>query len=59
MKTARVLRIKTKAKAHIVIRNGAGKKLFDLDLPRVSITVTVPSDGEIQTEPQPAPRRQP
>ncbi len=54
MKTAKVLRVKTKAAAHIVLRSGAGKKLFDLDLPGVSITVTVPSDGEIQVEPDSA-----
>jgi hypothetical protein len=52
MKMAKVLRVKTEAAAHIVLRNGAGKKLFDLDLPGVSITVTVPSDAEeIQVEP--------
>ena len=51
MKTAKVLRVKTEAAAHIVIRNGAGKKLFDIDLSGVSITVTVPPDGEIRVEP--------
>jgi hypothetical protein len=60
MKTVKVVQLKTSAMAHLVIRNGAGKKLFDLDLPGVSITVTVPSDAEIQIqgEPRPAPRSQ-
>lgn len=59
MKTVKVLRIKTKAAAHIVLRNGAGKKLFDIDLPGVSITITVPLDAEIQQgEPDSATRRQ-
>jgi hypothetical protein len=51
MKSAKVLRVKTEAAAHIVIRNGSGKKLFELDLSGVSITVTVPSDSEIRVEP--------
>lgn len=51
MKTAKVLRVITNAVAQIVIRNGAGKKLFDIDLPGVSITVTVPLDVEIRVEP--------
>jgi hypothetical protein len=51
MKTAKVLRVKTEAAAQIVIRNGTGKKLFDIELPGVSLTVTVPSDAEISVEP--------
>jgi hypothetical protein len=51
MKTTKVLRVKTETAAHIVIRNGAGKKLFDIDLSGVSITVTIPPDGEIRVEP--------
>jgi hypothetical protein len=51
MKTANVLRVRTESAAHIVIRNGAGKKLFDIELAGVSITVTVPSDAEIRVEP--------
>jgi hypothetical protein len=52
MKTAKVLRVKTEAAAHIVLRNEAGKKLFDIELPAVSLTVTVPSDAEIRVEPE-------
>jgi hypothetical protein len=58
MKSAKVLRVKTNAVAQIVIRNGTGKKLFEISLSGVSITVTVPMDAEIQTEPRPAPRSQ-
>ena len=53
MKTSRVLWLKTKAAAHIVIRNGAGKKLFEMDLPGVCITVTVPLTAAIEVEPKP------
>ena len=52
MKTSKVLRLKTKAVAHIVIRNGAGKKLFEMDLPGVCITVTVPLTVAIEVEPK-------
>jgi len=52
MKTSKVLRLKTKAAAHIVIRNGAGKKLFEIDLPGVCITVTVPLTAAIEVEPK-------
>jgi hypothetical protein len=50
MKTAKVLRVKTETAAHIVIRNGAGKKLFDIDLSGVSITVAVSADANIQVD---------
>jgi hypothetical protein len=53
MKIAKVLRVKAETAAHIVIRNGTGKKLFDIELPGVSLTVTVPSDAEIRVEPNP------
>jgi hypothetical protein len=53
MKTAmKVLRVKTDAISQIVIRNGAGKKLFDIDIPGVSITITVPPNEEIEVEPK-------
>ncbi len=51
MKTAKVVQLKTEAAAHIVIRNGAGKKLFDMDLPGVSITIAVPAEAEIKITP--------
>ena len=52
MKTAKVLRVKTEAAAHVVIRNAAGKKLFDIYLPGVSIGVAVPLNAEIQIQPK-------
>lgn len=52
MKASKVQRLKTKAVAHIVIRNGAGKKLFEMDLPGVCITVTVPLTAAIEVEPK-------
>ena len=51
MKTAKVLRVITEATAHIVIRNGAGKRLFDINMLGVSITVTAPSGAGIKVEP--------
>ncbi len=53
MKTVmKVLRVKTNATSQIVIRNGAGKKLFDIDLAGVSITISVAPDEEIEVEPR-------
>ncbi len=52
MKTAKVLRVKTETAAHIVIRNGTGKKLFEMDLPGVCITVMVPLTAAIELEPK-------
>ena len=50
MKISKVLRVKTEADSHIVVRNRAGKKLFDLDLPGVSVTLVVPPDAEIRVD---------
>jgi hypothetical protein len=49
----KVVLIQTTAAAGIVLRNGAGKKLFDLHLSGVSISVAVPSDADIRIEPDP------
>jgi len=52
MKIAKGLRIKTEATAHVAIRDGAGRKLFDMSLPRgVSITLTASINAEIRVEP--------
>ena len=53
----KVLRIKTEAAAHVTIRDGAGKKLFDMDVPEgVSVTVAVAGNADIQVDPQPSAR---
>jgi hypothetical protein len=52
--TVRVVQIQTAASAgvtQIVVRNGAGKKLFDMDIPGVTIVIAVPLDAEIKIEP--------
>lgn len=54
MKTVKVLRVKTGAAARIVVRNGTGKKLFDMDVLGVSITIAVPSDAVIRIDPSQA-----
>ena len=51
-KVMKVLRVKTGAIAQIVIRNGAGEKLFDIDLAGVSIKISVLLDEEIEIEPR-------
>jgi hypothetical protein len=51
--TSKVLRIKTTTATHATIRDGAGKKLFDMDLCGISIVVAVPSDAEIHVDPPP------
>ncbi len=52
MKTVRVVQVKTDAAAHVVIRSRAGKKLFDIYLPGVSITIAIPADAEIKVDPK-------
>jgi hypothetical protein len=49
--TFRVVQIQTRASADIVVRNAKGRKLFEINLPGVSVTVTIPTDGEIKIEP--------
>src|ERR1700741_5442718 len=40
---SKLVRIKTEAATHLVMRDWAGKKLLDIDLPGVSVTVALPS----------------
>ena len=54
--TSKVLCIKTTTATHVTIHDGAGKKLFDMDVCGISIVVAVPSDAEIRVDPQPASR---
>ena len=56
MKIAKVLRFKTEAPAHIVIRNRAGKKLFEVEIPGVTVVLSVASDAVIDIEPAPVTR---
>ena len=50
MKTFKVLRVKTEAAAHIVVRNAKGRKSFDLYVSGVSITIAAPLNAEIKIE---------
>jgi hypothetical protein len=50
MSKFKVVQLKTKTSAHVVIRNETGKKLFDLYVAGISITVAVPMDAEIKIE---------
>ena len=52
MKTAKVLRVKTEAAAHVVVRNRSGRKLFEVYMPGVTIVLSVPPDAEIKIEPK-------
>jgi hypothetical protein len=56
MKTAKVLRVKTEMATHVVIRNAAGKKLFEVDLPGVTVVLSVAPDAVIDIEPAPVTR---
>jgi len=38
---------------HVIIRNGDGHKLFEMDVHGVCIAVTTPLDGEIKVDPDP------
>jgi hypothetical protein len=51
MKTAKVLQVKTEAAAHVVIRNAAGRKLFDMTMPGLTLVVAVSADAEIKVDP--------
>jgi hypothetical protein len=49
---SKVTHIMTKESTRIVIRNRAGKKLFEMVLPGACITVRVPSAAAIEVEPK-------
>ena len=44
----KALQIETVAKTHILIRDRAGRKLFEVDASGCSVAIAVPSDAEIQ-----------
>lgn len=46
-KTVKAAQLKTESKARVVIRDGAGHKLFEIDIHGVSIAVTTPLGTEI------------
>lgn len=50
--TTKVLQIKTESPTHIVVRNSQGYKIFEVNLPGVTVTVAVPSEAEIKVEPK-------
>jgi hypothetical protein len=52
----RVVQLKTKAAAHVVVRDGAGRKLFEVDLPGVTVVLSVALDAVIDIEPAPVTR---
>jgi hypothetical protein len=52
----RVVQLKTKAAAHVVVRDGAGLKLFEVDLPGVTVVLSVALDAVIDIEPAPVTR---
>lgn len=57
MSKFRVVLIKTTRSTHVVVRNAKGRKLFDMDIPGVTLTLSVPLDAEITIEPDKGARR--
>jgi len=49
----RAIQLKTSSTAHVLIRNDAGQKLFEVDIQGVCIAVTTPLDAEIIVDPDP------
>jgi len=47
------MQIKTKSMTHVIIRNGDGHKLFEMDVHGVCIAFTAPLDAEIIVDPDP------
>jgi hypothetical protein len=53
MKTVKVQQIRTKADAHLVVRDSAGRKIFEVKLPGVTVVLAVASDAAIDIAPSP------
>ena len=54
MSTFRVVQIRTTAReTHVVVRNTKGRKLFEMDIPGVALTLSVPINAKITIEPDP------
>jgi len=49
----RAMQLKTSSTAHVLIRNGDGQKLFEMDIHGVCIAVTTPLAAEIIVDPDP------
>ena len=54
MSKFRVVQIQTTASAHLVVRNANGRKLFDIDIHGVTVTITTPLNAEIRIKPDTA-----
>jgi hypothetical protein len=52
----KVVQVQTKAAAHVVVRDGSGRKLFEVDLPGVTVVLSVTPDAVINIEPTPVTR---
>jgi hypothetical protein len=52
----KVVELKTRSMAHVVLRDVAGHKLFDVDIHGVCITVTTSLDAEIRVDPDSEPK---
>ena len=48
--TVKVVAVKTRAMARVLIRNGEGKKLFEMDVHGVCVAVTTKPDAEIRVD---------
>jgi hypothetical protein len=46
----KAVQLKTTSMAHVLIRNGAGHKLFEMDIHGVCIAVVAVLDAEIKVE---------
>jgi len=53
----KAVQLETEARAHVVVRSKNGKKLFDLYLPGVSVTLAIPADAEIRFDAKPTSSR--
>ena len=51
MSEFRAVQIQTTAPTQIVVRNANGKKIFDMEIHGVTVTVTTTQDAEINIEP--------
>ena len=55
--TFRVVQIQTKASADILVRNAKGRKLFEMNISGVTVTITTPMNAGITIEPDDGSRK--